>query len=969
QSSAGGSLLESNARLDCALVLSRVSFACPPRRRRKPPDLAAESLKENRPWRSTASSNRCSWTPAKPMCGPHSLFYCPAVQTGARRRLLQQGGRRGSDLVGSLGRMRRGRAPWTAGRPGPGICCGSACSLANPPLEVSELAFVPYAVSFAASLWKSLGAKNCQLKTPRLAADFIDALSRLAVPASESAQPLARPPVIAWPLLNHRLLCLEPLALDDMRLAEGAAEAAAAAPRSLSLELRATVSNCLRCLSLAGRYEEDLCYIGFSIAKLSTRDAPDAYFCLAVERVTHSELAGSVWATFMAAAEHLSMEDTAKDAMRSALERRQQMSTLSAVYWPNVSHYVPAMLSNRKRGWLDRRSAHFWRTMKFEHGSKPVFEFEIVGLCCTFSIDACAMLTTHQSASGFGRFTWSPVNHVDEVAVLSGVRVSLKHAMRELAKAYHPALSDIVDAVAGQSSAGGSLLESNARLDCALVLLRVFRVSAETATEASRSGGRESETHRENRALAQHCFIKSLQLDPRPSRMCGPHSACSTASLYKLEHGAACFNKAVDADPTSSAAWAGCAVAARLDGRADQTRDLLRQRAAVPASESAQPLAQTPRDRLALLNHRLLCLERLGLMKEAANTALDLFSLALDDMRLAEGAAEAAAAAHPPESSLELASHLVSNCLRCLSLAGRVRGGGEPMLTTCGTAWAAIFLLSCQPGDAPETRHEQLELGIQLLLLGRGTVTHSELAVPLWATFNGGGGAPEHGRHRQRRRPRLKRRCVGVGGRQQMSTGWLDSGSAHFGDDEIRARLEASFEFEIRWALLHFSIDACAAGPHQSASGFGRLLGRQYLDEMDASPWLPAAVPALGKRLRQRLANCVKPPWGFRKRFSGKKPEPLWISAAKEINQADGQAGGRSALRRPRHANAVIAALDNCEKQLGGCRKSRGSILPSLASGLSSTCEFITNPRSPTLSRNEEFCPAGSAGDLHRRSI
>uniref|UniRef100_A0A1I8FID9 TPR_REGION domain-containing protein n=1 Tax=Macrostomum lignano TaxID=282301 RepID=A0A1I8FID9_9PLAT len=264
-----------------------------------------------------------------------------------------------------------------------------ACSLANPPLEALRGFVRCVALEIT-------GREELPTENSRLAADFIDALSRLAS----------------------------------------------------SLELRATVSNCLRCLSLAGRYEEvaanadylrdclgsdlsaqDLCYIGFSIAKLSTRDAPDAYeqlelassyFCLAVERVTHSELAGSVWATFMAAAEHLSMEDTAKDAMRSALERAPADVNVVRCVLAYVSHYVPAMVppgltmlrdllppgtadsdpqigltevteallsaeQSQAAGWI--AALRTLATMKFEHGSKPVSSLKSLGSVALF--DRC----------------------------------------------------------------------------------------------------------------------------------------------------------------------------------------------------------------------------------------------------------------------------------------------------------------------------------------------------------------------------------------------------------------------------------------------------------------------------------------------------------------------------------------------------------------------------------------------------
>uniref|UniRef100_A0A1I8FFH3 Separase n=1 Tax=Macrostomum lignano TaxID=282301 RepID=A0A1I8FFH3_9PLAT len=264
------------------------------------------------------SSNRAAAGPGPSRCVDRTrLFYCQAVyklEHGAA--CFNKAVDADLDLVGSLGRMRRGRAPGRQGRTRPRICCGTRAALANPHRT------------------------------------------------SESAQPLAQTPRDRLALPQPRLLCLErlgpderglantaldlfSLALDDMRLAEGAPPKLAAPPllRSLRWSCEPPCPNCLicRCLSLAGRYEEDLCYIGFSIAKLSTRDAPDAYeqlelassyFCLAVERVTHSELAGSVWATFMAAAEHLSMEDTAKTLCGRRWRGRQQMSTLSAVYWP-----------------------------------------------------------------------------------------------------------------------------------------------------------------------------------------------------------------------------------------------------------------------------------------------------------------------------------------------------------------------------------------------------------------------------------------------------------------------------------------------------------------------------------------------------------------------------------------------------------------------------------------------------------
>uniref|UniRef100_A0A1I8J163 TPR_REGION domain-containing protein n=1 Tax=Macrostomum lignano TaxID=282301 RepID=A0A1I8J163_9PLAT len=578
QSSAGGSLLESNARLDCALVLLRVfrvsaetateasrsggresevlnsateHCLCSLKLRPDRPDVwyimgLIETHRENRALAQHCFIKSLQLDPGQAdVWTALGLFYCQLykLEHGAAcfNKAVDADPTSSAAWAGCAVAARLdGRADQTRD------LLRHACSLANPPLEALRGFVRCVALEIT-------GREELPTENSRLAADFIDALSRLAVPASESAQPLAQTPRDRLALLNHRLLCLErlglmkeaantaldlfSLALDDMRLAEGAAEAAAAAPPESSLELRATVSNCLRCLSLAGRYEEvaanadylrdclgsdlsaqDLCYIGFSIAKLSTRDAPDAYeqlelassyFCLAVERVTHSELAGSVWATFMAAAEHLSMEDTAKDAMRSALERAPADVNVVRCVLAYVSHYVPAMVppgltmlrdllppgtadsdpqigltevteallsgdsnvaiatalrltrcsaeQSQAAGWI--AALRTLATMKFEHGSKPVSSLKSLGSVALF--DRCLrqldrIKVPAVSAGYLGR------QYLDEVAAClsvspllkalctgsnlrSGVRVSLKHLCASWPS--HPALSDIVDAV------------------------------------------------------------------------------------------------------------------------------------------------------------------------------------------------------------------------------------------------------------------------------------------------------------------------------------------------------------------------------------------------------------------------------------------------------------------------------------------------------------------------------------------
>uniref|UniRef100_A0A1I8FHJ4 NmrA domain-containing protein n=1 Tax=Macrostomum lignano TaxID=282301 RepID=A0A1I8FHJ4_9PLAT len=80
-------------------------------------------------------------------------------------------------------------------------------------------------------------------------------------------------------------------------------------------------------------------------------------------------------------------------------------------------------------------------------------------------------------------------------------------------------------------------------------------------------------------------------------------------------------------------------------------------------------------------------------------------------------------------------------------------------------------------------------------------------------------------------------------------------------------------------------------------------------------------------RLRQRLSNCVKPPWGF----PGRKPGPL-DSAAKEINQAT----GKPVAALPcdvRDANAVEAGPGQLRETTGraaksGCEQCPRAIFP-----------------------------------------
>uniref|UniRef100_A0A1I8FKP8 NPH3 domain-containing protein n=1 Tax=Macrostomum lignano TaxID=282301 RepID=A0A1I8FKP8_9PLAT len=245
------------------------------------------------------------------------------------------------------------------------------------------------------------------------------------------------------------------------------------------------------------------------------------------------------------------------------------------------------------------------------------------------------------------------------------------------------------------------------RLAAHFVLLRVFRVSAETATEAPPDlAARESEVLNRRKR-------NSWPLDRRPSRCVDRTRPVLTASCTRLEHGAACFNKAVDADPTSSAA--GPDARGRAPGReGGPDRDLLRH---------ACSLAKSALERLPI-------------------TALDLFSLALDDMRLAEGAAEAAAAA-PPESSLELRA-TVSNCLRCLSLAGRyeeVAANADYLRDCLGSDLSAqdLCYIRVQHSEAVNQRRtgrvRTAGAGIQLLLLGRGTGDPQRAGRSVWATF------------------------------------------------------------------------------------------------------------------------------------------------------------------------------------------------------------------------------------------